>query len=247
MMVFQRALPDRPVSGVVVKSIALDDAQARRLQQPRRGDDGRALATGLGLVVVVALAPFGGRPNFMDSSSLLAALTSVQGSDVAVATVSVQAHPLCGNGICETGERLLCGGDCLVPAVTCPVSTNGFQCSGRGWCAPASGGDVGPHLVAGVCVCNALQGYAGSACDQCAQGFVPQAGVGSAALPACVRLEVTQLPTGGGNGSSSHLGIILGVVLGVGVPLLVLAVWAAVTCRRRGAQAGLSHSLASHV
>ncbi len=247
MMVFQRALPDRPVSGIVVESIALDDAQARRLQQPGRGDDGRALATGLGLVVVVALAPFGGRPNFMDSSSLLAALTSVQGSDVAVAAVSVQAHPLCGNGICETGERLLCGGDCLVPAVTCPVSTNGVECSGRGWCAPASGGDVGPHLAAGVCVCNALQGYAGSACDQCAQGFVPQAGVGSAALPACVRLEVTLLPTGGGNGSSSHLGIILGVVLGVGVPLLVLAAWAAVTCRRRGAQAGLSHSLANHV
>lgn len=233
---FQRAAPERPSSSISVESLSVSGAHRRQLEHLGLGrhshHGGRAL-TDLGLAVVVALAPIGRRPNFVPSTALLASLRAAQDSNLTVVAASTTARALCGNGVCETGERDLCGSDCPIPLLSCPTSASGVPCNGRGWCTAALGSG------AAVCVCNALQGYAGSACDQCAPGFAPGLSV-SGASPTCVRLEVFLLPPTGepvsDGGASNHLGVILGVVLGVGIPLVVLVVWAAVTHWRRAAQ-----------
>lgn len=68
---------------------------------------------------------------------------------------------MCGNKVCEVGERSVIGGaagtcpkDCSAPTQSCPGG-----CGGHGTCMPASG------------VCECWTGYQGKTCSECASGY----------------------------------------------------------------------------
>lgn len=68
---------------------------------------------------------------------------------------------LCGNGICEVGERTVeglvegsCPQDCSFPSMACP------ETCGAGACMPALG------------TCRCFAGHAGATCQECAPGFM---------------------------------------------------------------------------
>eukprot|EP00887_Chlorella_sp_A99_P006694 scaffold3.g6694.t1 len=110
---------------------------------------------------------------------------------------------ICGNNVCEIGERALvdgqpgtCSQDCGFPTQPCPSG-----CSGTGTCLPSSG----------ICLCFA--GNRGAACDACASGYVRSRG--GACVPDVVTLGLnSQLAAANGvfasnansNGSSTAPG-----------------------------------------
>ena len=82
--------------------------------------------------------------------------------------VSIQSVPIatrsgvCGNNICEVGERSTVGAiagtcpeDCGIPAKTCPGG-----CGNGGTCIQSSG------------VCSCRKGYTGSSCEKCSTGYL---------------------------------------------------------------------------
>ena len=90
---------------------------------------------------------------------------------------------VCGNGVCEVGERAYvasapplppggtCPADCPVPYRACPVGgADGMPCSSAGRCLATSG------------VCDCFAGRAGAACDACAPGW--QRAPGGVCVPA---------------------------------------------------------------
>ena len=88
----------------------------------------RRVLTTTGAVATVALLPYGGSNN-LPSSTLSTLLVGGSG-DVTVSSLnSVAVVPVCGNGVCETGERpdaangvAGCPGDCPYPVGDCPVA-----------------------------------------------------------------------------------------------------------------------------
>jgi hypothetical protein len=114
-----------------------------------------------------------------------AALASAGGGDLAYAgRVGV-----CGNSVCEAGERAFvgafgpgdnataapvggtCPGDCPLPYVSCPAGPTGAPCSRAGRCLAPSG------------ACDCFAGRAGDACAECAVGWV-KGGGGGGCVPA---------------------------------------------------------------
>jgi hypothetical protein len=107
---------------------------------------------------------------------------------------SVAAKAVCGNGVCEEGERCTniacttpgCKGDCPYFVHTCPGPSyaGGGECSGHGRCLSSSG----------ACACFQNLGYVGAACDECKAPFLLDA-----ASHKCVRqlsaLEWDSRPT----------------------------------------------------
>ena len=143
----------------------------------------------------------------LSGSALDAGNTGVGGVAVNVTGVTgVASAPVCGNGVCETGERrgtvdldssalsLWCPHDCPLGDAVCAATANGV-CNGAGVCVADASLDP---LSDGQCVCWRQRGYVGDVCGQCAPGFVPSAG-GSASGSAsggsdsggCVKLEAT--------------------------------------------------------
>ena len=112
-----------------------------------------------------------------------------------LAGISVEAKGVCGNGICETGERCnqvatipCCPQDCLHVFKACPTPKGTAQpCGGHGECFASSG----------ACNCHLQKGYTGSACGECLPGFVKldslPSGGGS---PQCVVYESTITESG---------------------------------------------------
>ena len=88
-----------------------------------------------------------------------------------VAEPSVIMGGVCGNGLCEFGERCeahgsngasCCRDDCPLLFHPCPTTPGAaLPCGGNGACIASSGG----------CRCDVLAGYAGEACGDCAAGF----------------------------------------------------------------------------
>jgi hypothetical protein len=179
------------------------------------------------LSVWLSLLPYGG-PNALTQVQLYAALFGASSS--ALVTVNNVGSPtlsgVCGNAVCEAGERpdapngiVGCPVDCPFPVSVCP-SANGQTCNGVGLC------------VAGTCVCSSAQGYGGSACEQCAPGFAPN---GSGA---CVKYEAAKKPPSSSGGSGWKNEYIAIIVCG-GAFLIAMAVVTAVVIRRkRGAGPG---------
>ncbi|BBN05436.1 hypothetical protein MPTK1_3g13090 [Marchantia polymorpha subsp. ruderalis] len=83
---------------------------------------------------------------------------------------------VCGNGMCERGERCsqngqssttdgpCCSADCPYVPIACPITLDGprshVPCSKNGICHDASG------------QCDCFEGYQGDACDMCLKGYV---------------------------------------------------------------------------
>ncbi|KAK9854809.1 hypothetical protein WJX84_004417 [Apatococcus fuscideae] len=113
----------------------------------------------------------------------------------------VERAAICGNLVCEAGERSTgtgegCAGDCPFTLKTCPANTtNGVPCSQNGWCMSASG------------VCECYFGYAGSDCSQCAEGYMRAPGGN-----ACSRYVKAALPqldsTSGAAGTYAPIAIL---------------------------------------
>jgi hypothetical protein len=127
---------------------------------------------------------------------------------------------VCGNGICELGERATigldpgtCSQDCGLPSKICPGG-----CQNGGQCQPASG------------VCSCLPQYSGESCQECAEGFqnhgdscifnAAQAGV----IASTVLGENGEaLVSGEESGGGTSAGVIVGAVFGTlgGVALII--------------------------
>jgi hypothetical protein len=120
----------------------------------------RLLATGTSgsVDVLVVLAPDGSSSS-QDSQGLVQSSLTLS-SNLTVLSVQQEACGICGNGICEAGERCDSGGtgccaqDCSLSLSACPSAAGStVPCSGSGVCLPSSG----------VCAC--YSGYLGAACD----------------------------------------------------------------------------------
>jgi hypothetical protein len=119
----------------------------------------RRLLTTLGVVdISVILAP-DSTSSSQDSQGLLqSSLASL--SNLTVLSVQQGACGICGNEVCEAGERCDAGGtgccvqDCPLTLSSCPSAAGStVPCSGSGVCLPSSG------------VCSCFSGYLGAACD----------------------------------------------------------------------------------
>ena len=120
----------------------------------------RLLATGTsGAVdISVVLVPDGSSSS-QDSQGLVQS-SLASSSNLTVLSVQQEACGICGNGICEAGERCDSGGtgccaqDCSLALSVCPSAAGStVPCSGSGVCLPSSG----------VCAC--YSGYLGAACN----------------------------------------------------------------------------------
>ncbi|MDR3737890.1 MAG: hypothetical protein P4L40_02615 [Terracidiphilus sp.] len=185
---------NRSADSVVV---VLSQQQLRRVQT-----ESRALAS-TQFPATVVLHPYGGSNNAPASllQALLVNATETQAVGVGVSAVTdVKVSAICGNGVCEAGERpdsvhatLGCPADCQYPVPVCPVA-NGAFCNNTGVCV------VGVSGV-GRCVCWTGQGYTGEACTECVPGYT------RSPSGQCVVLEVPNnyvAPSRSPTPSSSH-------------------------------------------
>lgn len=108
--------------------------------------------------------------------------------------MDVERQPVCGNGVCESGERCAtltdtncCSVDCAFQIIPCPTRAGSdVPCSGRGRCISA----------VGECDCFEGMGYRGADCNTCAAGFTKLADGD------CYMLTVSNL-TGGISGQQT--------------------------------------------
>ncbi len=190
------------------------------------------------LLVEVEIAPNVNSPSEVPFSSayyaqlLPDASAQLNSDDFAIEAVPVATRRgVCGNDICEVGERTTegvstgtCVEDCGLPSKACPGG-----CSAGGVCLPASG------------VCQCRDGYTGSSCGDCAPGYSR-----SAKSSTCVTNVADQgiifgsvlgpngeaLVSGTDSSGGTSAGVIVGAVFGAlaGAALIILA---AVLIRRR--------------
>lgn len=138
---------------------------------------------------------------------------------------------VCGNGICEIGERATigmdpgtCSQDCGLPSKLCPGG-----CQNGGQCQPSSG----------ICVC--LPQYSGESCEECADGYMVgedgklctfnavEAGM---VAPAVLSENGEALVSGQDSGGTSA-GVIVGAIFGtIGGIALILATFILIRRRR---------------
>lgn len=211
-----------------------------------------------GVLLVTALEPNASASvdGHFTAAWMRAQLAAIQANQSPSANIALAGVPsvtrsgVCGNGVCELGERPLqgvtqgtCPSDCGFTTKACPNS-----CSSTGTCLPAFG----------TCAC--FSGYQGNACDTCAAGYVRSKGLcmpDVVALGLSANLAATNgVPPTPGNattnsadgqqaatssgqssgGSGPSTGTILGAVFGTLGLLAVLAA-AFILVRRRRAQA----------
>jgi len=138
----------------------------------RRELSGRALAAAQIKARILPGSGTQAEPDF--ANSLASALETTDAGDaIDVDSVSeVERAAICGNSICETGERCTaqneltcCVADCPYPQFQCPEAEGQTSdCGGHGIC----------DETAGVCECFSAQGYEGETCTQCAVGYRPR-------------------------------------------------------------------------
>ena len=194
------------------------------------GSSRRRLATGDNATVVVTFTVSPGANSTQADGAVLTPDVVSQVLDAANSTADVTGAGVCGDGVCQSGETCLNGGDdscciadCDTVLLACPASSGGDMCGGtsRGLCLIASG------------QCDCFTGYTGSACEFCAAGWAASLTVSGT----CVRADAveTEVSDGAGLGTMVVVGIAVGagVLVGAGIA----AVWA-VTSKRRNAARG---------
>ena len=164
------------------------------------------------------------------AATLPNASSQVSGNGMTVQEVPMAGRSgLCGNGICEVGERSIgsttlgtCPEDCGLPSIDCP-GENG-SCNSHGTCMPSSG----------ICVC--FDGYSGASCETCSDGFVTSTTENDTICVSDVAALGLISPTvlsssgdalvSGESGRGTSAGVIVGAVLGsiLGVALVVLVI-----------------------
>jgi len=137
--------------------------------------DSRRRLPGSTVTASIDLLPYGGSNNVPES--LLASMLSAGATPPTIVSGFSQVQgstlaSMCGNNVCEAGERPDAGNgvsgctlDCPYPVYSCPAA-HGAECNGAGFCAPVA------SSATGVCVCNTDQGYLGADCSVCAPGFI---------------------------------------------------------------------------
>lgn len=170
------------------------------------------------------------------SSAYYAEILPEASSKYGSKTFNIESVPIssrsgvCGNGICEIGERATiglnpgtCSQDCGLPSRLCPDG-----CSNRGQCQPASG----------VCLCHVQ--YSGESCEDCAEGYilsqdgstcvfsVADAGV----IAASVLGENGEALVSGDSSGGTSAGVIVAAVFGTigGICLIIIT---AILLKRR--------------
>lgn len=159
------------------------------------------------------------------SSAYYAEILPEASSKYGSAAFDIESVPIstrngvCGNGICEIGERATlgidpgtCSQDCGLPSKICLGG-----CQNGGQCQPASG----------VCAC--LPQYSGESCQECAEGFQNHEGscVFSAAkagvIASTVLGENGEALVSGEESGGTSAGVIVGAVFGTigGVALII--------------------------
>ena len=182
------------------------------------------------LIVQVEIAPDVNKPTEIPfSSSYYATLLPEASEKFGSEKFSVDGVPVatrsgvCGNGICEIGERGAegnsigtCAEDCGLPSKACPGG-----CSNGGVCLPASG------------VCQCPSQYTGPSCAACAEGY-SRSSDGNACIVNVAEQGIISGSVLGANGEAlvsgstsggTSAGVIVGAVFGalIGVLLLVVA------------------------
>ena len=199
-------------------------ARRRLLNSPRAllQDD-----ESISLIVQVEIAPDDSDELVVPFSSayyakILPEASSTYGSasfDIENVPISTRSG-VCGNGICEIGERATigldpgtCSQDCGLASKLCLGG-----CHNGGQCQPASG----------VCAC--LPQYSGVSCQECADGYQKQGetcilNVAEAGLIAATVLgENGEALVSGEDSSGTSVGVILGAVFGTlgGIALIII-------------------------
>ncbi|KAL4541424.1 hypothetical protein Ndes2437B_g05787 [Nannochloris sp. 'desiccata'] len=142
---------------------------------------------------------------------------------------------ICGNGVCEIGERSTVGAiegacpqDCGLPAVACIGG-----CGIGGNCLPSTG------------VCQCYVGYQGTNCADCAPGFMSNGGVCVTSVTSLQLVDASVLGPNGealvsGVASKSNTGLIVGIVVGslAGFAVLVFVFMMLRKCLKRRYDAG---------
>lgn len=223
----------------------------RRLAQDAPSTASNSTAT-VPLVVDVTIAPPANGTTATSSTPFSAAYLAAQlpaaaANQSSASGIAIVGSPapgrtaICGNGICEIGERTTVGAqegscpqDCGLPAQACIGG-----CGIGGNCMPSSG------------VCQCYLGYLGPNCVQCAQGYIMSGGVcvtsvsawgiiNASLINAQGQATVTGLPDDATGHSGPSVGVIVGAVIGgvVGFALLIGLVW--FFCRSRGGRSPFS-------
>lgn len=183
------------------------------------------------LFVTVSLTPDGNATNTapfnaayiaaqLPSAAATVAANSSSGISL-VSTPEASREGICGNNICEIGERTTVGAidgtcptDCGLPATACAEG-----CGPGGNCLPSTG------------VCQCYVGYQGTTCRNCSTGFVQNGEICVTAVtsqslidPAVLGPAGEALVTGEPPKKSSNAGAIAGGIIGalLGVALLVV-------------------------
>eukprot|EP00936_MAST-01D_sp_MAST-1D-sp1_P000089 g89.t1 len=109
----------------------------------------------------------------VDALSVSSSISS-SGIMATAAMGAVGPKAVCGNGVCEPGERCQndacaggCGVDCPYQKRTCP--TPAIEGAGECYSSKGAGRCIG---ASGACECNTFRGYVGRACDECKNGYL---------------------------------------------------------------------------
>jgi len=149
-----------------------------------------------------------------------------------VAVTSVEPSAVCGNSVCEVGERCEAGAacpacqklDCPYVVRRCPSASwaGGGECAGHGRCVSSSG----------ACQCFSEQGYVGAACDECR---TPDYAM-DRSTHECVRVIqqlATPLPPPASSASTGVSGAAIG---GIAVAVILVVVIVALFARHKGSR-----------
>ena len=219
----------RNITTITVADYAVASARRASVVAPVAAA-ARALSSAF--VADVVLAP--DSTPILPAATLSSLLQGASSSNVLTVSGVVSTTPMavCGNGVCESGERPApgvagCAADCPYPVVTCASTCNSGNSAGYCGASTVSGSTTG------VCYCYGDKGYAGTSCTTCAAGFTKDASSST-----CVRVQAASTvvpPPPAPASKNTTLYIVVGAAAGAGI-LIGVMFFVVVVRRRANAQ-----------